>query len=118
MTYGALLKNLKFIRTFASGILVPKGYIWPVDSQLYLQQHTSLVADAHKQRLKVFVSDLVNDVTFSYNFSYDPMAECLSFIDNGNFSVDGILSDFPVTPTAAISKFCFLSIDRFLELNC
>jgi hypothetical protein len=46
------------------------------------------------------------------------MAECLSFIDNGNFSVDGILSDFPVTPTAAISKFCFLSIDRFLELNC
>jgi glycerophosphoryl diester phosphodiesterase len=117
-TYGALLKNLKFIRTFASGILVPKGYIWPVDSQLYLQQHTSLVADAHKQRLKVFVSDLVNDVTFSYNFSYDPMAECLSFIDNGNFSVDGILSDFPVTPTAAISKFCFLSIDQFLELNC
>jgi glycerophosphoryl diester phosphodiesterase len=109
-TYGALLKHLKFIGTFASGILVPKGYIWPVDSQLYLQQHTSLVADAHKQRLKVFVSDLVNDVTFSYNFSYDPMAECLSFIDNGNFSVDGILSDFPVTPTAAIN--CFSGLGR------
>ncbi|XP_045821027.1 glycerophosphodiester phosphodiesterase GDPDL3-like isoform X2 [Trifolium pratense] len=109
-TYGALLKNLKFIRTFASGILVPKGYIWPVDSQLYLQQHTSLVSDAHKQGLKVFVSDIVNDVSFSYNFSYDPMAECLSFIDNGNFSVDGILSDFPVTPSAAIN--CFSGLGR------
>lgn len=107
-TYGALVKDLEFIRRFASGILVPKGYIWPVDSELYLHKHTSLVADAHKQGLKVFVSDIVNDVTFSYNFSYDPLAECLSFIDNGNFSVDGILSDFPVTPSVAISKFCLL----------
>lgn len=110
-TYGALLKHLKFIRTFASGILVPKSYIWSVDSELYLHQHTSLVSDAHKHGLKVFVSDIVNDVPFSYNFSYDPMAEVLSFIDNGNFSVDGVLSDFPVTPSAAISKFCFFSID-------
>ncbi|KAJ1380398.1 PLC-like phosphodiesterase, TIM beta/alpha-barrel domain superfamily [Sesbania bispinosa] len=103
-TYGALLKNLTFIRTFASGILVPKGYIWPVDSDLYLQPHTSLVSDAHKQGLQVFVSELVNDVPFSYNFSYDPQAECLSFIDNGAFSVDGVLSDFPVTPSAAINS--------------
>ncbi|KAJ1441303.1 PLC-like phosphodiesterase, TIM beta/alpha-barrel domain superfamily [Sesbania bispinosa] len=104
-TYGALLKNLTFIRTFASGILVPKGYIWPVDSDLYLQPHTSLVSDAHKQGLQVFVSELVNDVPFSYNFSYDPQAECLSFIDNNAFSVDGVLSDFPVTPSAAINCF-------------
>ncbi|KAL5077424.1 hypothetical protein RYX36_016408 [Vicia faba] len=109
-TYGALLKNLEFIRTFASGILVPKGYIWPVDSELYLHKHTSLVSDAHKQGLKVFVSDIVNDVTFSYNFSYDPLAECLSFIDNGDFSVDGILSDFPVTPSVAIN--CFPGVRR------
>lgn len=112
-TYGALLKNLTLIRKFASGILVPKGYIWPVDSELYLQQHTSIVSDAHKKGLKVFVSEIVNDVSFSYNFSYDPMAECLSFIDNGNFSVDGVLSDFPVTPSAAISKFFFPTIDTF-----
>lgn len=109
-TYGALLKHLKFIRTFASGILVPKSYIWSVDSELYLHQHTSLVSDAHKHGLKVFVSDIVNDVPFSYNFSYDPMAEVLSFIDNGNFSVDGVLSDFPVTPSAAIN--CFAGIGR------
>ncbi|KAK7305195.1 hypothetical protein VNO77_43096 [Canavalia gladiata] len=103
-TYGDLLNNLALIKTFASGILVPKGYIWPVDSDLYLQPHTPLVSDAHKEGLQVFVSDLINDVPFSYNFSYDPLAECLSFID-GDFSVDGVLSDFPLTPTAAINCF-------------
>ncbi|KAE9614757.1 putative glycerophosphodiester phosphodiesterase [Lupinus albus] len=107
-TYGSLLKNLTFIKTFASGILVPKGYIWPVDASLYLQPHTSLVTDAHKLGLEVFASDFINDVPFSYNYSYDPVAECLQFIDNGNFSVDGLLSDFPVTPSEAVDCFAHL----------
>lgn len=104
-TYGSLLKNLKFVKTFASGILVPKGYIWPTDPDLYLQPYTSVVPDAHKEGLQVFVSDLVNDFVLSYNYSYDPLAECLSFIDNNIFSVDGFLSDFPITPSAAINCF-------------
>ncbi|KAF7815951.1 glycerophosphodiester phosphodiesterase GDPDL3-like [Senna tora] len=104
-TYGSLLQNLKLIKKFASGILVPKGYIWPADSNLYLQPHTSVVSDAHKEGIQVFVSDLINDVPFSYNSSYDPLAECLTFIDNGAFSVDGVLSDFPITPSAAINCF-------------
>ncbi|CAJ1963993.1 unnamed protein product [Sphenostylis stenocarpa] len=121
-SYGELLKNLALIKTFASGILVPKGYIWPVDSSLSLQPHTSLVSDAHKEKLRVFVSDLINDVPFSYNFSYDPLAECLSFIDDGDFSVDGVLSDFPVTPSAAItphsdSKISSLTADCFSGLG-
>ncbi|KAI4307930.1 hypothetical protein L6164_031055 [Bauhinia variegata] len=108
-SYGSFLKDLTAIRSFASGILVPKSYIWPVDSDLYLQPPTSLVSDAHKAGLKVFVSDIVNDLVFSYNYSYDPLAECLSFIDNNvSFSVDGILSDFPVTPSAAIDCFSHL----------
>ncbi|XP_027331274.1 glycerophosphodiester phosphodiesterase GDPDL3-like isoform X2 [Abrus precatorius] len=109
-TYGSLLKNLKYIKTFSSGILVPKDYIWPVDHHLYLQPHTSLVSDAHREGLQVFVSDLVNDVPFSYNFSYDPLAECLSYIDNDEFSVDGVLSDFPITPSAAIN--CFHGLEK------
>ncbi|ESW14360.1 hypothetical protein PHAVU_008G274200 [Phaseolus vulgaris] len=104
-TYGSLLKNLTFIKTFASGILVPKGYIWPVDASLYLQPHTSLVSDAHKVGLEVFGSDFVNDVPSSFNYSYDPLTEYLQFIDNGEFSVDGVLSDFPVTPFEAIGCF-------------
>ena len=104
-TYGELLKNLTQIKTFASGILVPKGYIWPVDSDLYLQPHTPLVSNAHREGLQVFVSDVVNDVPFSYDSSYDPLDERLSFIDGGDFSVDGVLFDFPTTASTVISKF-------------
>lgn len=109
-TYGLLLKNLTFIKSFASGILVPKGYIWPVDASLYLQPHTTLVSDAHKAGLEVFASDFTNDVPSSFNYSYDPLAEHLQFVDNGDFSVDGVLTDFPVTPFEAIGKLFFSSV--------
>ncbi|XP_006586115.1 glycerophosphodiester phosphodiesterase GDPDL4-like isoform X2 [Glycine soja] len=111
-TYGSLLKNLASIKTFASGILVPKGYIWPVDpTGLYLLPHTSLVSDAHKVGLEVFASDILNDIPISYNYSYDPVAEYLNFIDNGNFSVDGVLSDFPLTPSEAIDCFAHIGLN-------
>ncbi|KAH7839127.1 hypothetical protein Vadar_000086 [Vaccinium darrowii] len=109
-TYGFLLHNLGIIKSFASGILVPKSYIWPVDENLYLLPHTSLVLDAHAQGLEVFASDFANDVPFAYNFSYNPVAEYQSFIDNGQFSVDGVISDFAITPSEAIS--CFSHIDK------
>ncbi|CAH1441521.1 unnamed protein product [Lactuca virosa] len=107
-TYGSLLKNLTFIKTFASGVLVPKSYIWPVDNDFYLQPSTSLVLDAHKEGLQVFGSDFMNDVQLAYNYSYDPAEEYLYFMDNGRFCVDGVLSDNPVTPSAAFSKFSTL----------
>ncbi|KAK8527154.1 hypothetical protein V6N13_085008 [Hibiscus sabdariffa] len=107
-TYVSLSKNLTFIKTFASGIIVPKSYIWPVDGSLYLQPSTSIVLDAHKEGLEVFASEFYNDVPFSFNYSYDPVAEYLQFVDNGKFSVDGVISDFPITPSAAIDCFAHL----------
>ncbi|PQM33007.1 glycerophosphodiester phosphodiesterase GDPDL3 [Prunus yedoensis var. nudiflora] len=108
-TYGSLLKNLTYIKTFASGILIPKTYIWPVTKDLYLEPHTpTIVLDAHKAGLTVFASDFVNDVPLAYNYSYDPVSEYLYFVDNGDFSVDGVLSDFPITPSAAIDCFAHL----------
>ncbi|KAJ8766563.1 hypothetical protein K2173_023810 [Erythroxylum novogranatense] len=107
-TYTSLSKNLTFIKTFASGILVPKAYIWPVDGTLYLQPHTSIVQDAHKEGLEVYASEFYNDVPLSYNYSYDPITEYLNFVDNGDFSVDGVLSDFPITPSEAIDCFAHL----------
>ncbi|KAF3331076.1 putative glycerophosphoryl diester phosphodiesterase 2 [Carex littledalei] len=101
-TYDSLKDNLTYIKTFASGILVPKGYIWPVSSDNYLMDHTSLVTDAHKAGLEVYAADFANDNLFSYNYSYDPLAEYLQFIDKGDFSVDGVLSDYPITPAEAI----------------
>ncbi|XP_074318186.1 glycerophosphodiester phosphodiesterase GDPDL3-like [Silene latifolia] len=108
-TYGSLLKNLTFIQTFASGILVPKSYILPVDETSYLLPHTSLVADAHKSGLAVFASDFANDNFIPYNYSFNPVAEYLSFIDNKDFSVDGVLTDFPMTLSEA--RDCFAHVD-------
>ncbi|XP_076958080.1 glycerophosphodiester phosphodiesterase GDPDL3-like [Bidens hawaiensis] len=100
-TYGSLLRNLTLITTFAQGILVPKTYIWPVGDDFYLLPATTLVTDAHKAGLEVFASDFQNDIPLPYNYSYDPVQEYLQYIDNGVFSVDGVLSDNPITPSAA-----------------
>ncbi|KFK27133.1 hypothetical protein AALP_AA8G339300 [Arabis alpina] len=107
LTYGSLVKNLTFVKTFASGVMVPKSYIWPVES-LYLLPHTSFVQDAHKAGLEVYASGFANDFDLAYNYSFDPMAEYLSFVDNGDFSVDGVLSDFPLTASSAVDCFSHL----------
>lgn len=102
--YGDLLKNLTKIKTFASGILLPKEHIWPIGSDGYLEPATSLVTDAHGLGLEVYASGFANDMPGSYNNSYDPVAEYLQFIDNSKFSVDGVLTDFPSTASEAIGR--------------
>ncbi|XP_072147742.1 glycerophosphodiester phosphodiesterase GDPDL7-like [Setaria viridis] len=102
-TYGELLKDLKSIKDFAVGILVPKTYIWPLNKDQYLSPSTSLVKDAHALGLEVYASGFANDIATSYNYSYDPSAEYLQFIDNSDFSVDGVLTDFPPTASGAIA---------------
>ncbi|GAV79984.1 GDPD domain-containing protein [Cephalotus follicularis] len=101
--YSAILNDLASIKSFATGILVPKEYIWPVDANKYLEPATTLVADAHKQSLEVYASGFANDYFASYNYSYDPTAEYLQFIDNSQFAVDGVVTDFPPTASEAIA---------------
>uniref|UniRef100_A0ACD5TEF4 Uncharacterized protein n=1 Tax=Avena sativa TaxID=4498 RepID=A0ACD5TEF4_AVESA len=104
ITYGELLKDLKSIKAFASGILVPKQFIWPLNKDLYLDPATSLVKDAHALGLEVYASGFSNDEScISHNYSYDPSLEYLQFIDNSDFSVDGVLTDYPPTASAAIA---------------
>ncbi|XP_074302858.1 glycerophosphodiester phosphodiesterase GDPDL3-like [Silene latifolia] len=107
-SYGFLLSNLTYIKTFASAILVPKVYVWPVDETSYLLPHTNLVADAHRNKLQVFAYGFANDKINAHNYSYNPITEYLSFIDNGNFSVDGVVSDFPLTSSSARECFAHL----------
>ncbi|KAH6817397.1 SHV3-like 5 [Perilla frutescens var. frutescens] len=100
--YGKLIKDLAMIKSFASGIVVPKEYIWPVDKSRMLQPASTLVQDAHKAGLAVFASGFANDNFLSYNYSFDPAREYLQYIDNSQFAVDGVLSDFPSTASEAI----------------
>ncbi|KAG6625678.1 glycerophosphodiester phosphodiesterase GDPDL7 [Carya illinoinensis] len=103
--YSLLLQDLASIKSFASGILVPKEYIWPVQANKYLGTPTTLVSDAHKQGLEVYASGFANDLVASYNYSYDPTNEYIQFVDNSAFSVDGVLTDFPPTASEAIGCF-------------
>ncbi|XP_059624487.1 glycerophosphodiester phosphodiesterase GDPDL7-like [Cornus florida] len=102
--YLSILKDLSSIKSFASGIIIPKEYIWPVNKDRYLEAApTSLVGDAHKEGLQVFVSGFANDMIGAFNYSYDPTAEYLQFIDNSHFSVDGFITDFPSTASESIA---------------
>ncbi|XP_044464339.1 glycerophosphodiester phosphodiesterase GDPDL7-like [Mangifera indica] len=104
--YSEIMKNLAAIKSFASGIVVPKNYIFPVNSETgYLDPPTTLVTEAHEEGLEVYASGFVNDAQLSYNYSYDPSDEYLRFIDNSQFAVDGFITDFP--PTASESIACF-----------
>lgn len=104
-SYGTLLKNMTNIASFAQGILVPKNLIWPIDNGTnYLQPHTNIVQTAHAAKLYVFAYTFANDeAVFSFNYSYDPIQEYLGYIGD-TMTVDGVVTDFPVTAAEAISK--------------
>ncbi|KAI5078458.1 hypothetical protein GOP47_0006129 [Adiantum capillus-veneris] len=106
LTYGAILKDLKTIASYASGILVPKDYIWPVDNTGYLGAETKLVKDAHTAGLAVYASSFVNDpATPIYNYSFDPVREYLQYVPINGTDVDGFLTDFPTTASEALACF-------------
>ncbi|KAH9306372.1 hypothetical protein KI387_010776, partial [Taxus chinensis] len=111
-TYGSIIRNLTFVKTFAAGILVPKSYIWPLGTDQYLQTPTNLVEVAHTAGLEIFASDFANDeYDMSYNYSNDPIKEYLQFVDNGNFAVDGVLTDFSVTASEAIACYAHKNLN-------
>ena len=45
----------------------------------------------------------------SYNHNYDLVKEYLQFVDNGDFAVDGVLTDFPITTSEAIGTIFLLN---------
>lgn len=120
LTYGSLVKNLAMIKSFASGIAVPKEYIWPVNAARIVQPATNLVQDAHKAGLAVYASGFANDNFLSYNYSYDPAREYLQFVANSQFAVDGVLSEFPSTASEAIGEtfvFFFFFLNFLSMIN-
>ncbi|KAL5066231.1 hypothetical protein RYX36_027968 [Vicia faba] len=110
--YGAIVKDLLTIKSFASGIMVPKDFIWPVKPDKYLGLPTTLVADAHKLGLEVYASGFANDIFSSYSYNYDPTAEYLQFLDSKD-CVDGVVTDFPATASNAISEITNLKSPTF-----
>lgn len=107
--YGTIVKDLAAIKSYASGIIVPKEYIWPVKPDNYLGPLTTLVSDAHKQGLEVYASGFANDFFSSYDYNYDPTAEYLQFIAKDE-CVDGLVTDFPSTASNSIGELKTLDL--------
>ena len=108
--YGNIVKDLMAIKSYASGIMVPKEYILPVKPDKYLGPPTTLVADAHKLGLEVYASGFANDLFSSYSYNYDPTAEYLQFVEKGD-SVDGVVTDFAPTASNAIGQFTIFKLN-------
>ncbi|XXG81910.1 hypothetical protein AAC387_Pa09g2444 [Persea americana] len=71
----------------------------------------SIAARFLKSRTKLIFRFLGTDNPEpSTNQTYDPLAESLSYIDNGDFSVDGLVTGFPITPSEAIGCFAHINI--------
>nr|XP_023894308.1 uncharacterized protein LOC112006245 [Quercus suber] len=62
-----------------------------VHATMLLVEHSG-----HEEELEVFASDFANDVPLSVNYSYDPITQFSNYIDNGNFSVNGVLANVPL----------------------
>ena len=105
------------MKTFADGILVHKDYIWPVDTNLYLQPPTSLVKDAHNVGLEIYAANFSNDeFCMRYNYRYDPVGEYIQFVYYNDLGVDGVLTDFCATTAEAIAYYALSSKIRSIPL--
>ena len=106
-TYGSLLQNLTSISTYASGILVPKDYIWAVDNDTgYLLSESTLISDAHTAKLAIYAYDFVNELynPSIFNYSFNPILEYLQYAPSQGSNVDGFFTDFPTTASKALGK--------------
>ncbi|KAK4415049.1 Glycerophosphodiester phosphodiesterase GDPDL7 [Sesamum alatum] len=73
----------------------------PTTKQTYARDNPG--ARCPQRRAFVYASGFANDNFLSYNYSFDPAREYLQFIDNSQFAVDGVLSEFPSTASEAIA---------------
>ncbi|KAL6586394.1 hypothetical protein OROMI_001382 [Orobanche minor] len=76
--------------------------------QDFYSSSSSLALDAHKVDLEVFPSNFMNDASLPYDYNYDPVAQYLSFVDNGQFFVDNCFSHMDKNATVQ-AKFWIIS---------
>jgi glycerophosphoryl diester phosphodiesterase len=106
-SYGSLLSNLTSISSYASGILVPKDYIWSVNNESgLLVSESTLISDAHTANLAIYAYDFVNELMKPsiYNYSFNPILEYLQYAPSIGPNVDGFFTDFPLTASKALGK--------------
>ncbi|XP_048610994.1 glycerophosphodiester phosphodiesterase GDPDL3 isoform X6 [Brassica napus] len=108
-TYGSILSNLTYVKTFASGILVPKSYILPLDDKQYLLPPTFLVQDAHKAGLQLYVS--VDFLVITKNGASGDYPGCTDLAYEKAIEDGADVIDCSVKMSSDGKPFCSSSID-------
>ncbi|KAF3947361.1 hypothetical protein CMV_026497 [Castanea mollissima] len=87
--------NIQNDQFFAQHNLSMRSFILSVSKNFLGQDETEPSTNqtyGHEEELE----DFANDVPLSVSYSYDPVTQFLNYIDNGNFSVNGVLADVPL----------------------
>lgn len=98
--------TIEEIKTFSHAVVLKRNVIFPA-SQSFLVGETHIVQRMHLYNMSVFVFLLRNEfASLAFDYLSDPTMEIHSFVTDAK--VDGLITDFPATASAYLSKTrCF-----------
>lgn len=92
------------IKKYADAVNVMRASVVKV-TESFTIGNTSIINEMHAGNISVYVGVLRNEyVTIPFDFLSDPMVELATYI--AGFGVDGVITDYPATASAYLSKFC------------
>lgn len=90
------------IKQFANAINVIRSSLMAYDGA-FISHYTDVTTEMHKSNISVYVSVLRNEfTTIAYDFFSDPIVEIATFV--GGIGVDGLITEYPATARAYLSK--------------
>lgn len=101
------------IKMYADAVSIRRTSIIKV-SDSFTDSLTTVVRDMHSANLSVYAFPFRNEfVGLAFDFFSDPMAELATYLADP-IRVDGVMTEFPATADAYLSKFMNLIPHSFL----
>lgn len=104
------------IRKYADAVSVGKASMIK-GSNSFLTSFTTVVDDMHAANISVYAFPFRNEfVSLAFDFFSDPIIELATYLARDGLGVDGVMTEFPATANAYLSKFTNLILLRFCEI--
>lgn len=86
-------------------------------SDSFTTSFTTVVDDMHAANITVYAFPFRNEfVSLAFDFFSDPMMEIATYLAHDGLGVDGVMTEFPATANAYLSKFTNLVLLCFCEI--
>ncbi|GFY91329.1 SHV3-like 4 [Actinidia rufa] len=96
-------ETLDEIKKFANSVHLQRSSIIPTPN-FFTTTSTGIAEEMHKNNISVYASVFSNEfVSIAQDYFSDPIIELATFI-SAPFSVDGVITEYPATVTAYLSK--------------